>query len=167
MTKHNQAVGMHVLSGLALLSFSFLALASIDLFGKADYLEQPCSEITPVTTTYSIVIQVKDKVTGEPIPNANIETVFSHRQCKFLENGKCQVSPGAIRYSEVSGNAGQDGKLTLITNPLTIGTSLDYTSIMLDVSANHYSSQAITRELNPNNPNVTIDVRLINLNTQP
>ncbi len=149
MTKHNQAVGMHVLSGLALLSFSFLALASIDLFGKADYLEQPCSEITPVTTTYSIVIQVKDKVTGEPIPNANIETVFSHRQCKFLENGKCQVSPGAIRYSEVS------------------GTSLDYTSIMLDVSANHYSSQAITRELNPNNPNVTIDVRLINLNTQP
>lgn len=167
MTHHNQGLGMHLLSGLALLFFSFLAMASFDLFGGATYLEQPCSEITPVSATYTIVINVKDKVTGEPIPNAEITTMITLQQCIYKGNGKCQVSPGTHSFSQFTETAGQDGKLTLITKEFTFSTSLDYASIDVHAGASHYSTQEVSRELTPDNPYVSIDLRIINLNTQP
>lgn len=167
MTNHRPPFSLHLLTGLVLLLFSCLALGSFNLFGGGDYLEQPCTEITPVPTTYTVIIHVRDKVTGDPIPNANLLIQTSTRRCPYLGNGKCKISPGTFNFTQLSETTGQDGNLTLITKEISHATNLDYTTFDIQAGAPNYSNQEVLRELSPELTTITVEIRLINLNTQP
>lgn len=152
----------------AVIFFVFIALASIPaLFGSADYLEGPCTQLTPISQSYVINIKVIDGITGIGIPNATVEMDFLHATHEYLGNSKCKISPAINKHQIITRQTNADGIATFETYPLLYNVSVDFSSIYISASAQHYTVSQKSAELSPGSPTANIECILFNLNNEP
>lgn len=166
MKKPKINVLRHIASICVVVAFIFMALGSSSLFSPGN-LEGPCEQITPVSSEYLVTITVSNKVTGDPIPNANVEIEVEHTNYPYLGASMCQISPAQTKYNQITRQTDAAGKIILEIVSLTYNVSIDRTRIDLSVTAENYTASQVTRRLSPESPTATIDVKLIDLTTQP
>jgi len=148
------------------IAFLMMALASTTLFIESEE-EGPCNEITPITVNYTITVNVRDDVTGNPIPDATVNVNLVHKRYTYLGSSICQTSPPvntslqAVLYTDASGVA-------VYTSPaLTYNVDIDRSYLYIMVEYDGYNTDKLSKPLYPETLSYLYNFHIINLTDQP
>lgn len=167
MKKLKNKLLRHILSVGVVVAFILLSLASVTLFIPEGYQEGPCESIPTLTVAYAITISVTDKITGTPIPYADVRIKITHTNHEYLGISTCVLSPADYSYDQLSGVSDGSGIVTFSSAALRYYVTIDKTELDVQVSKDNYTPGEASLKLSPSNSSRQINIKLIDLSAQP
>jgi len=133
----------HLYSNIASLcilgGFVFIAQGTIEPCFEKKWTADRCEKISPVNTQYHITVQVRDKITQQPIPDVTVTCKLQYYNAVVnLDNNTCKQE--SVDYQHLYQVTNAAGMAAFTANSFAMDSKGDEVFIQVEVVSSKYAA---------------------------